>query len=115
MTDHKDRDRRSIERRLLRYLKPHRSTLTAGLLCAAANAGITALLALAIKLTINHMTEGEVGRLNFVCIVVVFVFLIKGLVAYGQTFFLSLVAQRVTTTLREQIFSHIHSLSLSFF
>ena len=108
-------DKANLERRLLGYLKPHRRTLAAGLLCAAANAGITALLAFAIKLTVNHMTEGEVGRLNFVCIVVVFVFLIKGLVAYGQTFFLSLVAQRITARLREQIFAHIHSLSMSFF
>src|SRR5688500_2760689 len=108
-------DKSNLERRLLGYLRPHRRTLTFGLLCAAANAGITALLAFAIKLTVNHMTEGEVGRLNFVCIVVVFVFLIKGIVAYGQTFFLSLVAQRITARLREQIFAHIHSLSMSFF
>jgi subfamily B ATP-binding cassette protein MsbA len=105
----------NVERRLLGYLRPHRRTLAIGLACAAANAGITALLAFAIKLTINHMTEGEVGRLNFVCIVVVFVFLVKGLVAFGQTYFLSLIAQRITTKLREQIFSHIHSLSMSFF
>src|SRR5262249_41992128 len=34
---------------------------------------------------------------------------------YGQTYFLSLVSQRVTTRLREDIFTHLHSLSLSFF
>ena len=117
MTDNKTdpTDRTNVERRLFAYLKPHRRTLALGLLCAAGNAGITALFALAIERTINHMTKGEVGRLNFVIIIVVFIFLIKGLVAYGQSFFLSLVAQRITTRLREQIFSHIHSLSLSFF
>lgn len=110
------RDREiEVQRRLLAYLRPHRATLLAGLLCAGINSAITALIALAIKLTVDNMTNGEVGRLNFVCIVVVFVFLLKGIVAYGQTFFLSLVSQRVTTSLRDEIFAHLHSLSLSFF
>jgi subfamily B ATP-binding cassette protein MsbA len=104
-----------IQRRLLAYLRPHSAVFIAGLLCAAGVSGITGLLALAIKLTINHMAEGHVGRLNFVCLVVVFVFVLKGLLSYGQSYFLSLVAQRVTTRLREEIFSHLHTLSLSFF
>jgi subfamily B ATP-binding cassette protein MsbA len=104
-----------IRKRLLAYLVPHKRTLTAGLICAAGVSGITALLAIAIKLIINHMTNGEVGKLNFVCIVVIFVFVLKGLLGYGQTYFLSMVAQRVTTQMREQIFAHLHSLSLSFF
>ncbi len=104
-----------IQRRLLGYLAPHRPALIAGLLCAAGSAGITALLALAIKLIINHMAEGEVGKLNFVCLVVIVVFVLKGLMGYGQGYFLSLVTQRVTTELREQIFAHLHRLSLAFF
>src|SRR5690242_9272123 len=83
---------KEVQRRLLAYLRPHRRTLILGLLCAAGVSGITALLALAIKLTINHMTNGEVGKLNFVCIVVVGVFVFKGLLGYGQTYFLSLVS-----------------------
>jgi subfamily B ATP-binding cassette protein MsbA len=111
-----DSDREKvIRKRLLAYLVPHKRTLIAGLICAAGVSGITSLLAIAIKLIINHMTHGEVGKLNFVCIVVIFVFVLKGLLGYGQTYFLSLVAQRVTTQMREQIFSHLHSLSLSFF
>jgi ATP-binding cassette, subfamily B, bacterial MsbA len=105
----------AIQRRLLEYLRPHRVQLIVGLLCAAGAAGIMALLAWATKLIINHMADGEVGKLNFICIVVVFVFFIRALLSYGQTFFLSLVAQRVTTQLREEIFSHLHSLSLSYF
>jgi subfamily B ATP-binding cassette protein MsbA len=103
------------QRRLLAYLRPHRMTIVAGLLCAAAVSGITTLLTWAVKLTINAMERGEVGRLNFICMVVVVVFVVKGLVTYGQAYFLSLVAQRVTTRLRDDIFAHLHTLSLSFF
>jgi subfamily B ATP-binding cassette protein MsbA len=104
-----------VQARLLRYLIPHKANLAIGLLCAAGVAGITALLAWAVRLVINNMAEGHVGRLNFVCIVVVFVFVVKGLLSYGQTYFLSLVSQRVTTQLRDEIFAHLQTLSLSFF
>jgi subfamily B ATP-binding cassette protein MsbA len=110
------RDReRAIQRRLVGYLRPHRRTLLVGLLCSAGVAGLTAALNVGIKLTVDAMAGEEVGRLNFVCLVVVGVFVVKGLLAYGQTFFLSLVAQRVTTRMREEIFAHLHTLSLSFF
>lgn len=105
----------NVERRLLEYLRPHVGVIAAGLLCAAGNAGITGLLAWGIKLTINAMTGDSVGRLNFVCLVVVVVFIVKAFLFYGQTYFLSLTAQRVTTRLRDEIFTHLHSLSLSFF
>jgi len=104
-----------VQRRLLAYLRPHRMTILAGLLCAAGTAGITVLLGKGLDMIIDSMAAGKVGTLNFVCLVVVFVFVVKGLMAYGQAFFLSLVSQRVTTQLREHIFAHLHSLSLSFF
>jgi ABC-type multidrug transport system, ATPase and permease components len=105
----------AIQKRLLRYLIPHKAKLAIGLVCAAGVSGITALLAWAVRLVINNMALGEVGRLNFICIVVVFIFILKGILSYGQTYFLSLVSQRVTTQLRDEIFAHLHSLSLSFF
>ncbi len=113
--DQNDLDTARIQRRLLEYLKPHTATIIIGLICAAGTSGITALIAVGIKLSVNALINGSVGRLNFICIVVVFVFIIKGILGYGQTYFLSLVAQRVTTKLREDIFTHLHSLSLSFF
>src|SRR5579871_5471402 len=105
----------AIERRLLAYLWPHRTTLLGGLLCAVGVGSITVLLAWAVKLAINDMTHGETGKLNFVCLVVVGVFVVKGLLSYGQSYFLSLASQRVTTRLRDDIFAHLHTLSLSFF
>ncbi len=106
---------REVERRLLAYLKPNRKALIAGLFCAAGTAGVTTLIAVAIKFIIDAMKEGAVGRLNFVCIVGVIVMTAKGLLGYGQAYYLSLVSQRVTTRLREEIFAHLHTLSLSFF
>ena len=72
----KEREK-EIRRRLFAYLKPHKKTILAGLLCAAGVAAITSLLAVAVKLTVNAMAEGHVGRLNFICMAVVAVFVLK--------------------------------------
>lgn len=109
----KQRDRETA-RRLLAYILPHWRLICVGLLCAAGVSAITTLLSIAVKFAIDSMTR-SVGTLNFVCILVTVVFLVRSVLTYGQTFFLSLVAQRVTTRLRDEVFAHLHSLSLSFF
>lgn len=104
-----------LERRLFAYLKPNLRTLAIGLLCAAATSGITSSIAIFIKHTIDAMVNGETGHLNFMCGAVLFVFVIKGLFTYGQNYYLSLTANRVGTSLRDDIYAHLHTLSLSFF
>jgi subfamily B ATP-binding cassette protein MsbA len=103
------------QKRLLAYLKPHVRILTLGLLCAAATAGITTSIALFIKETINSMVDGRVGHLNFMCAAVLLVFLVKGFFSFGQSYYLSLTANRLATQLRDDIYTHLHTLSLSFF
>ncbi len=103
------------QRRLLAYLKPHRRILIMGLLCAAATSGITASIAKFIQETINSMVNGETGHLNFMCAAVLLVFLVKGFFSFGQSYYLSLTANRLATHLRDDIYTHLHTLSLSFF
>jgi len=103
------------ERRLIKYLRPHYKTLVAGLLCAALVAAITAGIGWLVKQAINGMVQGRPGLLNTMCVLVLAVFLIKGIFSYGQSYLLSLVANRIATQLRDEIFAHLHSLSLSFF
>ncbi len=105
---------RETAKRLIGYLRPHTGTIVLGLLCAAGVAGITTLLSWAAKLTIDAMTQ-DIRRLNIICALVVVIFVIKSLLTYGQMYLFSLVAQRVTARLRDEIFAHLHSLSLSFF
>src|SRR5689334_1486570 len=108
-------DTRELQRKLLSYVQPHVGTLALGLLCAGVVAGISAGIAWFIKDAINAMVTGQVGHLNFMCAAVLVVFLLKGIFSFGQNYLLSLVANRVAARLRDQIFAHLHSLSLSFF
>jgi subfamily B ATP-binding cassette protein MsbA len=105
----------NTERRLLAYLKPHLGTLAMGLLCAAATSGITVGIGGFIKGAIDAMVDGDVRHLNLLCAAVVFIFIIKGVCSFGQSYLLALTANRIATQLRDEIYAHLHSLSLSFF
>jgi subfamily B ATP-binding cassette protein MsbA len=100
---------------LLAYIRPHSGTLALGLVCAAVTAGITTGLFFLIQKEIDAMVGGDKFVLNLMCALVVVVFLIKGCFSYGQSYLLSLVANRIATQLRDDLFAHVHSLSLSFF
>ena len=103
------------QKRLLAYIKPHARILALGLICAAATSGITASIAWFIRDTINSMVDGETGHLNFMCAAVLLVFMVKGVFSFGQSYYLSLTANRLATQLRDDIYTHLHTLSLSFF
>ncbi|HZT43415.1 MAG TPA: ABC transporter ATP-binding protein [Chthonomonadaceae bacterium] len=105
----------NIERRLLAYLKPHLGTLTLGMLCAGMTSAITVGIAWFIKRAIDAMDAGQSGQLNAMCLAVVAIFLVKGVFSFGQSYLLALTANRIGTQLRDEIYAHLHGLSLAFF
>jgi subfamily B ATP-binding cassette protein MsbA len=108
-------DNAGTQRRLLGYLKPHRRILVAGLACAAMTAAITAGIAKFIELALDAMRYGDIKKLTWMCVTVVVIFLVKGVFSFGQSYLLSLTANRVATRLRDEIYAHLHHLSLAFF
>jgi len=102
-------------RRLLGYLKPHIPILVCGLICAALTAAITAGIAKFIEMALNAMQSGDQTRLTIMCVAVVAIFFVKGIFSFGQSYLLSLTANRVATRLRDEIYAHLHHLSLAFF
>ena len=108
-------DDKETRLRLLRYLKPHLPILTGGLACAAMTATITVGIAKFIELALDAMRSGNIDKMTWMCISVVAVFFVKGLFSFGQSYLLSLAANRVATELRDEIYSHLHHLSLAFF
>ena len=103
------------QRRLVGYLKPHLPILIGGLACAAVTAAITAGIAKFIELALDAMRSGNVAKLTWMCVTVVAIFFVKGIFSFGQSYLLSLTANRVATRLRDEIYSHLHHLSLAFF
>src|SRR5207244_1699795 len=68
-----------------------------------------------IKMALDAMQNGNSKRLTIMCVSVVAIFLVKGVFSFGQSYLLSLTANRVATRLRDEIYSHLHHLSLAFF
>lgn len=104
-----------IERRLLAYVRPHLGTLGLGLTCAAATSGITVGIGWFIKQAIDAMANGNISQLNWMCLTVILVFLAKGVLTFGQSYLLAVTANRIAALLRNEIYAHLQTLSLSFF
>src|SRR5438128_2381445 len=94
----------SIDRRLLAYLKPHGGTIALGLFCAAMVSTITVTVGALIKRAIDAMANGHVDQLNWTCAGVLVIFLFKGMFGFGQSYFLSLSANRLGAGLRDEIY-----------
>ncbi len=57
----------------------------------------------------------DLVMLKLIPLAIIGIFILKGIFDYGQAFLMSYVGQRIIADLREKIYNHIQSLSLSFF
>jgi len=57
----------------------------------------------------------DLTMLKLIPLAIVALFMLKGLFDYGQAYLMSYVGQRIIADLREKIYNHLQSLSLSFF
>ncbi|NQS88554.1 ABC transporter ATP-binding protein [Patescibacteria group bacterium] len=108
----------STARRLLRYFRPYWIYLVLGIVCI----GVTTSATLAIPWIIGKelidsviLKGGNFALLNFIAIGLFVLFVIKGLVSYGQIYLMSLVSYSVVTDLRNFTYEHLQRLSLSFY
>ncbi|MFA6029946.1 MAG: ABC transporter ATP-binding protein [Elusimicrobiota bacterium] len=103
-------------RRILPYLKPHRRRfIEAGIamvIVAAANGAIVYLIKF---LTDNALVRSDARMLKAIVIAVPVLMGIKTVAAYAQNYLMSWIGQRGTQTLREELFRHLHTLSLDFY
>ncbi len=110
------RDDRHLQRRLWRDLRPHLKYILLGLVCAAGAQAITLRIYALTRDVINAAQQyQDVSLLNRVSLIVIVAFLVKFVFAYGQTYYLSLAVNRFTMRLRERVYEHLQSLSLSYF
>ena len=124
--------------RILPYLRPHRRTLGYASLAMCAMAllnGATPLLGKlmggdAIRITPDHLLLLTVSlphilpeqvititlaRLPLLLLVIPLLFLLKLVVQYTQSYLMSFVSQRIVQQVREDLFRHLHNLSVEFY
>lgn len=91
-----------------RFLKPHRWALWGSVACMAAAALMTAASAKLVQDVCDGIfVQKSVGRLWTLVIVVVGIFFVKGVTAYGHSFLLTSIGQKVSASLQRFLFDHI--------
>ena len=103
-------------RRLLPYLRPHRARFLLVFLVMAAVAGLNGATIWALRLALNAVCDRKDPRLLLAVVALIpAFFFLKMLLSFAQTYLMSHIGLSVLRRLREDLFRHLHGLSLEFF
>ncbi len=105
-----------LYRRLLQFVKPYWLHLAWAMVCMLIVSGATSASAFLVKPVLDDVFfKKDMAMLKLIPLAIVGIFMLKGAFDYGQSYLMSYVGQRIIADLREKIYNHIQSLSLSFF
>ncbi len=105
-----------LYRRLLEFVKPHWTRLAGAMICMLFVSAATSASAFLVKPVLDDVFfKKDLTMLKLIPLAIVGLFVLKGLFDYGQAYLMSYVGQRIIADLREKIYNHLQSLSLSFF
>ncbi len=108
-------DRRSL-RRLLTYVKPYRVRLLQAtgvmVVVAALNGALVKVLG---PVTNSLFIDSDPETLKRVALMIPAIFFLKLIFQYTQSYLMSWLGQKITQEIREDLFAHLHALSMDFF
>lgn len=111
-----DISERQTIKRIFSTIRPYRLILIVSMISMALVASLSGAQAWMVKPLLDKIFfEQDQTTLNLLPLALVLIFLFKGLFYYIYTVLLEKVGQGVIRDLREQVFSHIHSLPISYF
>ncbi len=106
-------------KRLLPYVRQHRSTLTWGALCMVLsgllNGGFILLTQKVLTPMLAPNMPNRLEKLNSLVLIIVCLALVRGFVDFGQVFLIQRTGQRIFTKLRSDLFRHFQNMPVSFF
>ncbi|MBU0674529.1 MAG: lipid A export permease/ATP-binding protein MsbA [Proteobacteria bacterium] len=102
--------------RIFQTVRPYRGLLAVSMVCMAMVAAFSAAQAYLCKPLIDKIfIEKDQATLNILPLVLIGVFLAKGIFYYGYKVLLEKVGQSVIRDLRERVFAHLHAMPIAFF
>lgn len=105
-----------LYQRLLQFVKPYWRRLAGAMVCMLMVSAATSASAFLVKPVLDDIFfKKDLFMLKLLPFAIIALFLIKGIFDYGQSYLMSYVGQRIIADLREKIYNHLQSLSLSFF
>lgn len=102
--------------RLLRYLRPYRFRFGVAVACTIIVGGLNAYPAYLVQHVINDiLISKRADIVLLICLSLVVVYLVKGIAAYCQNYFMLWVGQHVVMDVRNGLHRHLLNLPLRFF
>jgi subfamily B ATP-binding cassette protein MsbA len=102
--------------RILKFVRPYWPRLLVAMVCMGGVSAITAAFALLTKNVLDDIFINKDRFMLFVIpLAVMGLGVIKGFFSFGEGYLMNYVGQRVVADLRERLYNHLQTLSLSFF
>lgn len=106
----------SIYLRLLQYVRPYLPRLILGAVCILIVAGTNLYVPWIIKSVIDEVLSAkDFVMLNTIAVGILVMYVIRGFFFFGQNYLLSYVGQKVVVDIRQGLFRHLQSLSMSYY
>jgi len=105
----------ALYRRLLRYLKPYWVKVLLAMISMAGFAAATSLMALFVQPIIDGMVDKDLSQLRILALQLLGVFLARGFFDYWQEYLIRYAGQLAVADMRQSLYEHLQTLSLSFF
>jgi ATP-binding cassette, subfamily B, bacterial MsbA len=105
-----------ITQRLIQLIKPYWIRLLAAMVCMLVVAGATSLMAFMVQPVLDDIfIQKRISTLSLIPPFIIILYAIKGFFAYGQSYLMSFVGEKIVAGLRERLYAHLQKLSLSYF
>ena len=116
MKSHKSSKLTQRHKEMLSLAKDNWPRLAVAVVCSAMVAAMTSVSAYLVKPAVEKIFEQRDSQmLVLIPVVIIAVYTIKGVAAYGSGYLLSYVGQDIIRRLRNRMYSHIQDLPLAFF
>ncbi len=103
-------------RRLLSYLRPYLLQMTIAVVALILGTGLALLFPWIIQNLVDTVfNQGDLAQLNQITVLLIGAFLLRAVFYYIQNYYLAFVGERIVVDLRDQVYRHLHSLSLRFY
>ena len=108
----------NIYKRLLTYLKPYKTRLGWSMGFMAMTGSLTAAQAYLVQPVVDKVfldIKNNMALLYLLPPAIVLVVILKGAAAYARDYLLGYIGQRIVNDIRDELYSHLTSLSFSFY
>jgi subfamily B ATP-binding cassette protein MsbA len=112
----KEKTGKDIYIRILKFVRPYWPRLLVAMFFMGAVSAITAVFALLTKNVLDDIfINKDKVMLTIIPLAFMILGVIKGFVGFGEGYLMNYVGQRVVADLRQRLYSHLQTLSLSFY